>query len=333
MVHQLENDYKVRNIQKIPRAVEHLLDTINALGGWKGIIILTVIIFTFYLYVLRIISQRHNLFQMEFENLGTHCEFDTCRQKDFLPFKCDACKFILCLEHRSYASHNCSATGAKDMTSVDCPVCGKGIKLSKADNPDLIWETHFQHECSQQPSSTKSQASKCPALGCRTTLGPSNTFRCPKCHKQVCLQHRTPEDHSCSALPTKKPSDNIKANKNINTQDTKLNTSSNTTTSHATKKINKTNDPQNSLYGTADRRKKTGTTNVIQSMNSTTEQNVNLECPICGMNFIDQEILVTHVNFEHNELASSNNDSATSSTSAYRPDNTAQRLHSNIGNE
>ena len=64
------------------------------------------------------------------EDLGSHCQHDGCNQLDFLPFKCPSCKKSLCLTHRSFAMHGCSsgAMGGKDVTSLDCPICGQSGK-------------------------------------------------------------------------------------------------------------------------------------------------------------------------------------------------------------
>ena len=43
---------------------------------------------------------------MEF-NIGEHCQLEECNQLDFLPFKCDLCKKIFCLKHKSYDDHKC----------------------------------------------------------------------------------------------------------------------------------------------------------------------------------------------------------------------------------
>lgn len=45
----------------------------------------------------------------------------------------------------------------------------------------------------------------CPAPGCRTTMGPSNTFKCPSCSRDVCLSHRQPEAHNCGAAASAAP--------------------------------------------------------------------------------------------------------------------------------
>ncbi|KAL4695997.1 hypothetical protein H8958_011801 [Nasalis larvatus] len=44
---------------------------------------------------------------MEFPDLGKHCSEKTCKQLDFLPVKCDACKQDFCKDHFTYAAHKC----------------------------------------------------------------------------------------------------------------------------------------------------------------------------------------------------------------------------------
>lgn len=42
----------------------------------------------------------------EFYDLGAHCQFDGCNQKDFLPFKCDKCNKYYCLEVGKYGRND-----------------------------------------------------------------------------------------------------------------------------------------------------------------------------------------------------------------------------------
>lgn len=135
---------------------------------------------------------------MEFVDLGAHCQYEGCNQKDFLPFKCDTCSKSLCLLHRSYVAHECHGAKAKDMTSIDCPICGKGVKFDKTQDPNIVWDHHYQHECTQQaPAQPQKVVVRCFKPGCNTVLGPSNKFTCNKCHMNVCLAHRIPEEHHC----------------------------------------------------------------------------------------------------------------------------------------
>lgn len=135
---------------------------------------------------------------MEFEDLGAHCQHEGCNQRDFLPFKCDTCSKSLCLLHRSYVAHECHGSKAKDMTSIDCPVCGKGVKFDKSQDVNLVWDSHYLNECTQQaPARPVKEVVRCFKPGCNTVLGPSNKFTCSKCHMNVCLAHRIPEEHNC----------------------------------------------------------------------------------------------------------------------------------------
>ena len=145
---------------------------------------------------------------MEFDHVGQHCEVAECRQRDFLPYICEICKGSYCSEHRTYISHGCSGAFSKDMTSIDCPVCKKSIRLSKADSADEMWMKHYNTECTQNKdirsnksnSSTSAPSSnkkKCARGDCRVVLGPSNTMSCTQCLQTVCLTHRLPEEHTC----------------------------------------------------------------------------------------------------------------------------------------
>ena len=78
---------------------------------------------------------------MEFDHVGSHCAADGCNQRDFLPFTCDGCHKPFCLAHRSGLAHNCAGAERKDVTSIDCPICGKSIRMTRSENPDLAVST------------------------------------------------------------------------------------------------------------------------------------------------------------------------------------------------
>ncbi|XP_074841815.1 AN1-type zinc finger protein 1 isoform X2 [Carettochelys insculpta] len=88
---------------------------------------------------------------------------------DFLPFVCDGCSGVFCLQHRSRDSHGCS-------------------------------EVNIRHE------SMKSDQHKpypCTYTGCNgKELLP---VLCPFCKKQFCLRHRHQSDHECEKLDTPQP--------------------------------------------------------------------------------------------------------------------------------
>ncbi len=112
---------------------------------------------------------------MELEHVGTHCSVTTCKQKDFLPFVCDFCKKSLCVEHRLYSAHGCRGGLAKDITSIDCPVCGSAVKFDRSQDVNSAWEIHYAVECTQV-AAKKKIVKTCAKNGCRTVLGLSNSY-------------------------------------------------------------------------------------------------------------------------------------------------------------
>ena len=103
-------------------------------------------------------------------SIGRNCAVKSCRQLDFLPFTCDACHEVYCLEHRQYQSHSCPKAGQKESTAIVCPLCAKAIKLSPDEDPNIAFE---RHTAEVQPESantwslancgTQQQSSACAA--------------------------------------------------------------------------------------------------------------------------------------------------------------------------
>ena len=75
-------------------------------------------------------------------SLGTHCEHPDCSLLDFLPFTCDACGHVYCLDHRSYKAHSCSKAAGKESTTLVCPMCAKAVKLVPGQDPNVAFEAH-----------------------------------------------------------------------------------------------------------------------------------------------------------------------------------------------
>lgn len=129
--------------------------------------------------------------------LGSHCSTPDCQQIDFLPFTCDCCGEVFCLQHRTYQSHSCPKAGARQTSTIVCPICAKAVVLTAADDPNVVFERHQQQGCDPANYAKVHQRPKCPAKGCREKLGAINTYKCKECGKQVCLKHRFPEAHQC----------------------------------------------------------------------------------------------------------------------------------------
>ena len=108
----------------------------------------------------------------------------------------------------------------KDMTSIDCPICGKGVKFDKSQDANVVWDHHYLHDCSQQATSHHEKTVvRCFKPGCNTVLGPSNKFTCAKCHMNVCLAHRIPEEHNCVGPIRKEFLERIQKNMKVGNAD------------------------------------------------------------------------------------------------------------------
>nr|XP_015093180.1 AN1-type zinc finger protein 1 isoform X2 [Vicugna pacos] len=102
-------------------------------------------------------------------DIGQHCQVEHCRQRDFLPFVCDGCSGIFCLEHRSRESHGCP-----EVTVI---------------NERLKSDTHTSYPCSFRDCAGRELV---PVV-------------CPFCEKNFCLRHRHQSDHECEKLEIPKP--------------------------------------------------------------------------------------------------------------------------------
>ncbi|KAM9303802.1 AN1-type zinc finger protein 1 isoform 3-T3 [Morus bassanus] len=101
--------------------------------------------------------------------LGQHCGVAGCRQLDFLPFVCDGCSGVFCLQHRSQDAHGCSKVNIR--------------------NNSVKPDQHKSYPCSYKGCNGKELL---PVL-------------CPYCEKHFCLRHRHQSDHECEKLDTPRP--------------------------------------------------------------------------------------------------------------------------------
>ncbi|WOL20564.1 zinc finger AN1 and C2H2 domain-containing stress-associated protein 16 [Canna indica] len=133
----------------------------------------------------------------EFPNLGKHCSVGDCRQIDFLPFTCDRCSQVFCLQHRSYINHQCPNGNKKDVTVVICPLCAKGVRLVADEDPNITWESHVNTDCDPSNYQRATKKRRCPVPRCKEVLNLSNAIRCRDCSQEHCLKHRFGPDHNC----------------------------------------------------------------------------------------------------------------------------------------
>ena len=81
-----------------------------------------------------------------FSDAGAHCSLETCKEKDFLPFTCDICKRVFCLDHRTYTSHQCPFR-KPEVSAIVCPVCQKSLRVGDGDEANRVWSLHAEREC------------------------------------------------------------------------------------------------------------------------------------------------------------------------------------------
>ncbi|KAG0475670.1 hypothetical protein HPP92_015356 [Vanilla planifolia] len=140
----------------------------------------------------------------EVPHSGRHCSADGCMLIDFLPFNCERCDQVFCLQHRSYTRHQCPvATNQIDISVLICPLCGQGVRLRPNEDPNITWDTHVNSECDPLNYQKTTKKKSCPAPGCCETLNFSNAIRCKYCTQEHCLTHRFAPDHECTG--PKKP--------------------------------------------------------------------------------------------------------------------------------
>lgn len=126
---------------------------------------------------------------------GKHCSVDVCRQRDFLPFTCDLCERVFCLQHFRYADHACPKAEGKDNRVLVCPLCQKGVRILPEENPNATWERHAAStDCRKDIPHRKT---KCPVPGCRQQLTAITSFHCKACGRTVCMAHRFEDAHRC----------------------------------------------------------------------------------------------------------------------------------------
>ncbi|EFC42534.1 predicted protein [Naegleria gruberi] len=146
----------------------------------------------------------------EFYDLGAHCCFDGCHEKDFLPFKCTHCGKTFCLNHRSFDAHKCSYLQEQGVVAPFCPLCNQVLpfRASERENPNDVVERHISsgkcpamnQNASKQPTSSLSSAEMCALGGC----GQKSIIKCKGCNKSFCVEHRLDFDHNCDSLKKQK---------------------------------------------------------------------------------------------------------------------------------
>ncbi|XP_026148127.1 AN1-type zinc finger protein 1 [Mastacembelus armatus] len=102
-------------------------------------------------------------------DIGKHCQVKSCSLKDFLPFVCDSCSGVFCLEHRSREAHSCTEEPVKREVQTVGSTASYPCSFEDCKGKELL-----------------------PVI-------------CPQCEKHFCLMHRHQDDHKCEKLELPKP--------------------------------------------------------------------------------------------------------------------------------
>ena len=62
---------------------------------------------------------------MEFSDIGEHCSDPTCKQQDYLPFKCDICNKYYCLNHKNHGCEDKNNNVVIEKKKFNLPVCSQ----------------------------------------------------------------------------------------------------------------------------------------------------------------------------------------------------------------
>ncbi|KAL9029073.1 MAG: hypothetical protein Q9196_002636 [Gyalolechia fulgens] len=127
--------------------------------------------------------QSYTLMDKEMLDIGGTCQYPTCDNYDFLPFRCESCRGRFCQDHRTEAGHKCAHAGEWARR-----------KAEQQANPAAITPL------SQKP--TINTATQCSHPQCKTLIDTLSAVGvvCSTCNRKYCLKHRIPEDHDCTKI-------------------------------------------------------------------------------------------------------------------------------------
>jgi len=146
---------------------------------------------------------------MEFPHLGAHCDFKDCKLLDFLPFTCDGCRQIFCLDHRSFTAHKCSSPPI-NTTLPQCPLCNQYLNVKPTEDINRRVEEHIVKGCPPEPKQVTNLHNPCSQKGCKNKeVVP---VFCKVCLKNYCFSHRLQQDHACTQTSSPTPIDQNKKN-------------------------------------------------------------------------------------------------------------------------
>mmetsp|Transcript_36736 Transcript_36736/g.118097 ORF Transcript_36736/g.118097 Transcript_36736/m.118097 type:complete len:377 (-) Transcript_36736:61-1191(-) len=132
-----------------------------------------------------------------FPLVGDSCNYELCRQRDFLPFKCRYCGRSHCLQHAEPGSHECpkyDAAANDGVQALICPMCLMAVRYTNDSETasEAAWHAH-ELVCSGKPV----EVPQCPVEGCTKRLTVSASVVCRSCGRRLCLKHRFEDLHVC----------------------------------------------------------------------------------------------------------------------------------------
>ncbi|KAL8274068.1 hypothetical protein Esti_001910 [Eimeria stiedai] len=133
---------------------------------------------------------------------GLTCSDPLCKQRDFLPFHCNKCGNVFCLEHYLPDSHACPKKQAGDRRVYVCSLCLDVVRLVDLETDEDAAVRH-RPQCRPELRGQREKARKgrtCPVKNCKERLTAISSYTCPNCHVDVCMKHRLKEDHNCELL-------------------------------------------------------------------------------------------------------------------------------------
>ncbi|CAG8514853.1 753_t:CDS:2 [Funneliformis mosseae] len=137
---------------------------------------------------------------MELPDLGRHCADSSCKQLDYLPFKCQYCKREYCNEHSNPKVHNCPNAPSDDGERVPvCPVCNVPVPVSRGEDPNIRMNLHISNDCRPPSKTTSSKPFNACFFGKCKTRSPLPLV-CSGCGKNYCIKHRLELDHNCDKV-------------------------------------------------------------------------------------------------------------------------------------
>ncbi|XP_076955031.1 zinc finger AN1 and C2H2 domain-containing stress-associated protein 13-like [Bidens hawaiensis] len=230
-----------------------------------------------------------------FPDLGKHCSVDDCKLIDFLPFTCDCCNKVFCLEHRSYITHKCPKANKNSRTVVICPLCAKGVHLIPNQDPNITWESHVNTDCDPSNYEKATKKKKCPVRGCREILTFSNTIKCRDCTIDHCLKHRLGLDHGCPGPKKPEPTSTFWGFSSLTKQDSRTGAAHAPSSSSSSWTTSLLKAVSSLIISDDDKSGQNGGSSQHGGLGGGQVE----ECPICNMKFSKVSSLIDHVQMVH----------------------------------